>query len=81
MDFFTNLLNSPEVISLVMLAVGAGAGYLLKFIRDLVAKSENKLDDAIWNKFVGELVSVGTITPEQLKELKSMPPSGGKPQK
>lgn len=64
-----------QLMPLIMMAVGAGLGYGLKALRAMIAASSNKLDDAIWNKLVGEFTAAGVISQEQLKELKAMPGS------
>ena len=79
MDFLTDSGLFDQLVPIIVLAVGAAAGYGLKAVRNLIAKSENKLDDAIWNKLVAEFTAVGAITPDQLASLKAMPPSDGKP--
>ena len=78
MDFDFSMLQE-QLGPIVLLVVGAAAGWGLKAIKNAIAKSPNKLDDAIWNKIVGEFTAVGVITPEQLNDLHKMPVSGEKP--
>lgn len=79
MDGFDFSMLTDQLTPIILLVVGAAAGWGLKAVKNMIAKSSNKLDDAIWNKVVGEFTAVGVITPEQLKELHTMPASGEKP--
>ena len=74
MDNFTNPDLETMVVGIVLLL----AGYSLRALKALIVRTPTKLDDAIWNKLVGELVAVGTISPEQLQRLHNLPASNAK---
>ena len=74
MDTLTN----PDLETVLAGIVLLLAGYSLRALKALIVRTPTKLDDAIWNKLVGELTAVGTITPEQLQRLHNMPASNTK---
>ena len=72
MDFDLSSLLAA-LIPTITLGAGAVFGFGLGKAKALVAKTENKLDDAIWNRLVGEFTAVGVIEPEQLDALNKLP--------
>lgn len=80
-----NSFNWGEILTIaipaVTLAVGAGLGYGLGALKGFIARTSNKLDDAIWNKLVNEFTAVGVIDQNQLSQLKNMPTDGNNEQK
>lgn len=59
-------LTSAEFLSFVALVAAAGFGFGAKALKDFVAKTDNKVDDKVYNAFKKALDEAGEI-PEDPK--------------
>lgn len=61
------------LMPLITGVVGLAIGFALPYFKGIVMKTENKLDDAVWNRLVNEFTAAGVITQEELDKLRNQP--------